>query len=62
MPGDFLDELIAKRAKRNPEFPKLVEAARRRRGSLKALADQRDEHEGARTIVEAMDTSRSDPD
>jgi len=33
----------AKRAERNPEFPKLVEAACRRRESLSALADQRDE-------------------
>jgi hypothetical protein len=28
---DFLDEIIAERSERNPEFPGLVEAARRRR-------------------------------
>lgn len=61
MPGDFLDEMIAKRVKRNPEFPKLIEAARRRRESLSALADQR-EQAGAETIAEAMETPRSDPD
>jgi len=46
MPGDFLDEMIAKPVKRNSEFPKLIEAARRRRESLSALADQR-EHASA---------------
>lgn len=61
MPGDFLDEMIAKRAKRNPEFPMLVEAARRRRESLSVLADQRDKQEGARTVAEAMETPRSEP-
>ena len=61
MPGDFLDEMIAKRDTRNPEFPKLVEAALRRRASLSALADQRDEQERARTIAEAVETPPSEP-
>jgi hypothetical protein len=31
MERDFLDEIIAKRAERNPEIPKLVDAALERR-------------------------------
>lgn len=38
---DFLDEMVAERTKADPAFPRLVEAATRRRlrtGSLTALA------------------------
>jgi len=44
MPGrDFLDKTIDKRTVRNPEFPRLVDAARRRRELLRALTEQREE-------------------
>jgi predicted transcriptional regulator len=57
---DFLDEMIAKRTKRNPEFPKLLDAARRRRELLRALAEQRGEQERSQTaIAAAMETSQS---
>lgn len=39
--GDFLDELIAERAARNPDFPRRVDAALRRRELLRLLAAQR---------------------
>lgn len=39
---DFLDRMIDKRAARNPEFPRLVDAARSRRELLRALAGQRE--------------------
>lgn len=39
---DDLDELIAKLSVDDPEFPKLVATARRRRELLLALADQRE--------------------
>lgn len=42
---DFLDEMIAKRTKRHPQFPKLLDAARRRRETLRALADRRKKHD-----------------
>jgi len=35
---EFLDELIAERTARNPDFPKLMEEAARRRTLLKELA------------------------
>ena len=35
---DFLEELIAERTARNPEFPELMKAAARRRILLKELA------------------------
>lgn len=42
---DFLDEMIATRTARNAEFPALLEAARRRREFLHALAAQREDQE-----------------
>lgn len=57
---DFLDEMIAKRTGRNPEFPELLDAARRRRELLHALAEQRQEQERSQTaIAAAMATSQS---
>ncbi len=35
---DFLDRMIAKRTERNPDFPKILDAATRRRELLHALA------------------------
>jgi predicted transcriptional regulator len=57
---DFLDVMIAKRTKRNAEFPKLLDAARRRRELLRALAERREEQERSQTaIATAMETSQS---
>jgi seryl-tRNA synthetase len=57
---DFLDKLIDKRAARNPEFPRLLDAARRRRELLRALAGQREEQKRSQTaIAAAMETSQS---
>jgi predicted transcriptional regulator len=57
---DFLDVMIAKRTKRNPEFPKLLDAARRRRELLRALAERREKQERSQTaIAAAMETSQS---
>jgi len=57
---DFLDEMIDERTVRNPEFPRLIDAARRRRELLRALAEQREEQERTQTAVAAsMETSQS---
>ncbi len=57
---DFLDEMIARRTARNPEFPHLLDAARRRRELLRALADRREEQKQTQTAVAAaMETSQS---
>jgi len=57
---DFLEELIAERTARNPDFPKLLEAARRRRVLLKELAGVRGKQERSQTAVAAeMKTSQS---
>jgi predicted transcriptional regulator len=57
---DFLEEMIDKRAVRNPEFPRLLDAARRRRELLRALAGQREEQKRSQTaIAAAMETSQS---
>jgi seryl-tRNA synthetase len=57
---DFLDEMIAKRTARNPEFPKLIAAAHRRRELLRALAERREQQNRTQTAVAAaMDTSQS---
>lgn len=57
---DFLDEMIAKRTKRNPDFPDLLDAARRRRELLHALAEQREDQERSQTAIAAdMKTSQS---
>jgi ribosome-binding protein aMBF1 (putative translation factor) len=57
---DFLDEMIDKRTARNPEFPRLLDAARRRRELLRALADEREQQKRSQTaIAAAMETSQS---
>lgn len=57
---DFLDKMIDKRIARNPEFPRLVDAARRRRELLRALTEQREEQKRSQTAVAAsMETSQS---
>src|SRR5436309_15953048 len=57
---DALDELIAERTARNPEFPKLMEAAARRRALLKELGKMREKGGRSQTAVAAeMETSQS---
>jgi predicted transcriptional regulator len=57
---DFLDKMIDKRTACSPEFPQLMDAARRRRELLRALTDQREEQKRSQTtIAAAMETSQS---
>lgn len=57
---DFVDEMTAKRTKRNSDFPRLLDAARRRRELLRALAECREKQERPQTaIAAAMETSQS---
>lgn len=57
---DFLDKMIDKRTRRNPEFPRLLDAARRRRELLRTLAERREQQKRTQTaIAAAMDTSQS---
>lgn len=60
MDKDFLDEITTERKARNPDFPKLVEAAARRRELLNALAAERRERRHSQTAVAAaMQSSQS---
>ncbi len=57
---DFLDEVIEGRTERNPDFPALVDAAKRRRELLAALAERRRRREQSQTAVAAaMQSSQS---
>ena len=57
---DFLDEMVERRTARNPEFPRLVDAARRRRELMRTLAEQRADQDRSQTEVAAgMQTSQS---
>ncbi len=57
---DFLEEMIAERAKTDPEFPNLVEAAYQRRKLLRALAGERESAGISQTDLAArMRTSQS---
>ncbi len=57
---DFLDKMIDKRTARNPDFPRLLDAAHRRRELLRALAEEREQQNRSQTaIAAAMDTSQS---
>jgi predicted transcriptional regulator len=57
---DFLDRMIAKRSAHNPEFPKLLDAAKRRRELLRALAERREHENLTQTqVAAAMETSQS---
>jgi hypothetical protein len=40
MRGDFVDEMIAKRAARNPDFPRMVAEARQKRVDRKRRRDE----------------------
>jgi predicted transcriptional regulator len=58
--GDFLEKMIDTRTAGNPEFPRLLDAARRRRELLRSLAEQREcQHRSQTAIAAAMDTSQS---
>jgi seryl-tRNA synthetase len=57
---DLLERMIDKRTARNHEFPQLLDAARRRRELLRALAGQREkQHRSQTAIAAAMETSQS---
>ena len=48
---DFLDEMVDERTARNPNFPKLVDAATRRRALLKTLGEVREQQAKSQTSV-----------
>ena len=54
---DDLDEFIKERTEENPEFPKMVAAAGRRRKLLRALAERRERSQTA--VAAAMGSSQS---
>jgi len=57
---DFLDEIVAERSRKNPEFPELVDAALRRRQLLRELAARREKLGLSQTVIAArMGTSQS---
>ena len=57
---DFLDEMVAARTSRNPQFPALVRAAESRRDLLRGLAEARVDAGATQTQVAAiMGTSQS---
>ncbi|MGK2877783.1 MAG: helix-turn-helix domain-containing protein [Solirubrobacterales bacterium] len=59
-PRDFLEEVVAERTTRNPEFPSMVEQAQARRALLRELAEVRQSLELSQTQVAAtMGTSQS---
>lgn len=56
---DALDEMIAEFTQASPDFPKLLQAAERRRTLLRTLADQRRKRKLSQTkIAAAMNTSQ----
>ena len=60
MPRDDLDNLIARRTKKNPQFPKMVDDALLRREMARHLAARREAAELSQTVVAArMGTSPS---
>lgn len=57
--GDFLDEIIAARAARDPEFPKRVASALRRRELLRRLARARQRSQLSQgDVASRMNTSQ----
>lgn len=57
---DFLEEIMDERTARNPDFPKLVDAAARRRALLRALGKMREGQNRSQTAVAArMSSSQS---
>ncbi|MBM4380738.1 MAG: helix-turn-helix transcriptional regulator [Deltaproteobacteria bacterium] len=60
MPKDFLDELIAERTRKNPEFPRLVREAEIRHKAARKLTAQRERAGLSQTVVASrMGTSAS---
>jgi predicted transcriptional regulator len=60
MPKDFLDEMIAKRTRKNPRFPELMAEVERRRALAKTLAERRSALGVSQTVVAArMGTAAS---
>lgn len=60
MTRDFLSEVVAARAKRNPDFPRMVDEAAFRRKAARELAAQREKLGLSQTVVAAlMGTSAS---
>src|SRR6266850_6484888 len=58
--GDFLDEIVRERTKRNSGFPAIVDAATERRRLLRELAHERESRGITQTAVAAeMKTSQS---
>jgi len=58
--GDFVDELVSERTKRNPAFPRMVDAALETRRLLRGLAVTREKLGLSQTLVAArMRTSQS---
>jgi DNA-binding XRE family transcriptional regulator len=56
---DALDEMIVEFTEANPDFPRLLQAAERRRALLHTLAEQRKRRMLSQTkIAAAMDTSQ----
>lgn len=56
---DELEEHIAEKARRSPEFPAMVERAQARRAVLRALAEERDSQGISQlSVAEEMDTSQ----
>jgi hypothetical protein len=57
---DFLDNMVTKHTGRNPAFPQMLDAARRRRELLRTLAERREQQNQTQTAVAAaMATSQS---
>lgn len=60
MAKDFLDAIVEKRTKQNPDFPAMVDAATKTRRLLRSLADRRRSLGLSQTTVAArMGTSQS---
>lgn len=58
---DFLDEIIAESARTNPEFPRMVEAAYRRRRLLARLVRIRERRNlKQKDVAERMGTSQAE--
>lgn len=58
---DFLDEILAESARTNPEFPRMVEAADRRRRLLARLVRIRERRNlKQRDVAERMGTSQAE--
>ena len=57
---DFLDEMLSERTARNPDFPRLFDAALRRRELLRELGTRRQALKRSQTeVAAAMRTSQS---